>query len=84
MKRWIKIMGIAIMGGGILFVGFAYDLLFAGIPYQDPTPEIQSRWEFHSAVAGHICLVGFLILLLGIIAIPVIWLRTRQRQSPYE
>lgn len=29
-----------------------YDIVFAGIPYQDPTPDLQARYAFHRSIAG--------------------------------
>ena len=52
MKRLMKIADLPILGLLILIAGFGYDVLFAGIPYQDPTPELQSRRESHKSIAG--------------------------------
>ena len=41
--------------GVVLFVGgWVYDVVFAGIPYPDPTPEQQANWDFHKTVASYI------------------------------
>lgn len=70
MKRWLK--ALAAPGIGILIVmgGFVYDVAFAGIPYQDPTPELQARYDCHRAVAGAIYTTGSVVFLLGIVAMP--------------
>jgi hypothetical protein len=47
-------IGVFITGLLLLMLGFCYDLLFAGIPYQDPTPELTASYEFHSRVAERI------------------------------
>lgn len=52
--------------------------MFAGIPYQDPTPELQSRWDFHKSVAGILYISGSIVFLLGITAMPIIWIRMRK------
>jgi len=39
MKRHWPLV-LIIVGITIIFVGFVYDVLFAGIPYQDPTPAL--------------------------------------------
>jgi hypothetical protein len=75
MKRFVKIAGIPIAGFFILIVGFMYDLFFAGIPYQDPTPELQARWEFHKSVADVFYTGGSILFLVGLIAMPVIWMK---------
>ena len=77
-KRILKIAGLPMVGFAIVITGFVYDVLFAGIPYQDPTPELQSRWEFHKSVAGGFYKTGGIVL-LGLLAIPVIWKMTRRK-----
>jgi hypothetical protein len=50
----------------VIICGLFYDLFFAGIPYQDPTPEMSARYAFHSAIAAAIYTIGFGGLLVGI------------------
>ena len=73
-------------GFALVLIGFVYDMLFAGIPYQDPTPEMQSRWVFHQSVADVFYVTGAVILLLGLLAAPVIWIvagkRLRRLNTP--
>lgn len=79
MKRIIKITGIPVLGLLIVLAGFTYDVIFAGIPYQDPTPELQARYDFHSSIAGLIYKTGGIVLLVGIVVIPVIWKKTKRK-----
>ena len=81
MKRIFKITGLAVLGLLIVLAGFAYDVLFAGIPYQDPTPELQARYDFHSSIAGLIYKTGGIVLLVGIVVIPVIWKKTKRKSK---
>lgn len=72
MARWIKwLIPIAIMACGVvaLFAGFAYDLGFAGIPYQDPPPELAARYAFHSRIASVIRWGGLLMVAIGVIGL---------------
>lgn len=78
MKTSIQTVTAPLIGVGIIIIGFVYDVLFAGIPYQDPTPELQARYDFHSAVAGLLYKSGGFVVLLGLVAIPFI-LRRRKR-----
>lgn len=71
--RFVKVAGPAALGLFVLVTGFVYDAFFTGVPYQDPTPEILSRWEYHSSVASLLYRTGAVILLAGIAAAPVIW-----------
>jgi predicted MFS family arabinose efflux permease len=75
--RGIKVIAVPLLGLLIVLTGFVYDVIFAGIPYQDPTPEMQARYEFHSSVAGWIQLSGGILFLVGLIAIPFILKKKR-------
>jgi len=48
--------------------GFIYDVMFAGIPYQDPTPEMSARYAHHAHVASMIRWFGAAVSLLGVVA----------------
>jgi hypothetical protein len=67
MKRNLPLL---IVGLGILLIvgGFIYDVMFAGIPYQDPTPEMSTRYAYHSRIASTICTIGGGAFLVGVIA----------------
>ena len=78
MKRILQIIATPLVGIVIVMSGFVYDVLFAGIPYQDPTPELQARYDFHSAVAGWFYKTGGILFLVGLIAIPIILKKTKQ------
>ena len=71
-------MAIPLIGILIVMSGFVYDVLFAGIPYQDPTPELQARYEFHSCVAGWFYKAGGILFMGGLLVIPIILKRTKQ------
>jgi hypothetical protein len=45
-------------GATLIVSGFAYDLEFAGLPYQVPTAGMQERWLFHKGVSERILLTG--------------------------
>ncbi len=49
-------------------VWFVYASLFAGIPYQDPTPEIAANYAFHSKISNSIIILGLGSLLIGLIS----------------
>jgi hypothetical protein len=56
---------VVISGTLIIAGGFAYDVIFAGIPYQDPTPAMQARYDFHANVASTLYRVGILAVSAG-------------------
>jgi len=62
-------------------IGFVYDIIFAGIPYPDPTPEHQSDWQLQKFIASIFYKTGGIIFLLGIAAIPAVWIRTKNVDS---
>ena len=53
-------VGICLMLGGLIWGG-----LFAGVPYQDPTPEMQATWDMHVMVAEGLLATGAAMLVLG-------------------
>jgi hypothetical protein len=80
MNLFIKLLLTPILGIFLFFVGFTYDIIFAGIPYQDPTPELQANYVFHSNIASGIYLLGGILFLFGIILIPVILLNRKRKK----
>lgn len=66
------------LGIVIVLSGLVYDVMFAGIPYQDPTPELQASYSFHASVAGIIYRTGEIVLVVGLLAIPFIWRKYRK------
>jgi len=56
--------------GGVLIVfgGFIYDGMFAGIPYQDPTPEMSASYAHHAGIASVMRWYGVAVFLFGAVA----------------
>jgi hypothetical protein len=52
----------------VLVAGFLYDVKFAGIPYQDPTPEMSASYGRHSLIASTLCFIGAGAFLAGCFA----------------
>ncbi len=63
MQRFWPLILMAV--GWLLIVG---GFLWAGIPDQDPTPEMSARFAYHHAVADRILQVGGGLLLFGSLA----------------
>lgn len=78
MTRRLPIVLLA-LGLLVAVAGFAYDLVFAGIPYQDPTPEMAARYRFHSRIASMMERSGAAVFLFGVLSFPVIALRAAWR-----
>ena len=66
MKIFIETIALPILGLFTVIAGFVYDVIFAGIPYQDTTPELQSRWEFHKSIEDMFYKFGGIVLLVGV------------------
>jgi hypothetical protein len=61
MKRWWPLGVIAaslVLGSLVCAAGWMYDVVFAGIPYQDPTPELAARYTLNAQIASLIRWVG--------------------------
>jgi hypothetical protein len=58
--------GAVVLGFLLLAGGFAYDVAFAGIPYQDPTPELAARYAAHQEIAGWIGRAGLAVVVVGV------------------
>jgi hypothetical protein len=71
--------GLVAIGVGLLFLGggFLYDILFAGIPYQDPTPALQQQYAANAATAQTLYALGGAIILVGIVIGVVQWVQRR-------
>lgn len=68
MKKNIKIEKyLFIISGIVILLGFLYDVYFAGIPYQDPPPEILESYELHNFVATTITKIGFILLIISLV-----------------
>jgi len=63
------VIGLAILGGGLF-----YDTMFAGIPYQDPTPEMSARYARESEIASTMMKVGAWVFLFGLVVYVARWL----------
>lgn len=75
MARFIKSLQIPLVGLFVVFIGLLYDLWFAGLPYQDPTPEMQAKWNLHNNIANMIMGAGLALCFGGLMAALFIWLR---------
>ncbi len=61
-RRIVTAIAIGIV---LILAGLLYDIVFAGIPYQDPTPEMSARYARHSRIAAGIRWTGVTVFLFG-------------------
>jgi len=53
------------IGALLLVIGFVYDIVFAGIPFQDAPPGLVNKYELNTEIAQWIMLTGLLLLVAG-------------------
>jgi hypothetical protein len=60
---------LLLIGAGLALImtSFVYNVVFAGIPYQDPPPELAARYAFHVSVANALFWLGSGVFLAGVI-----------------
>lgn len=81
-KRYILcqiINAVTIAGIIILFIGLYYFIIKAGIPYQDPTLEMQIQYEVNARIGDVLMGSGFKLAICGGIirfVLHLIWKKT--------
>ena len=58
---------LIISGAVILLIGLYYMIIKAGIPYQDPTVEMQIQYEINMGIGNVLSLTGFCMTLVAVI-----------------
>lgn len=68
-------------GLGLVLAGFVHDMRFAGLPHQDPPPDLQATWLFHKAIAEWVIAGGFSVLMSGVTCgfLAYLWRTSRRR-----
>ena len=81
-SRWRMLL--LVVGVFVVLSGFAYEVNYVNIPYQDPPPELAASQAHHQLVAGRIVLIGSVMTLVGVLsAVVVRVLRSwRSRRAP--
>ena len=75
----MKTLFLPLLGLLILIAGFLYFVTFAGLPYPDPTPELQAEWKYHENISWIILKIGGFVLFVGLLAIPFLLKKTIPR-----
>jgi len=81
MKRTAAIA--VVLGFVLIGAGYAYDSMFAGIPYQDPTPELAARYAYHAGIAAWIGRAGLAVLVVGL-GMALFWQGLRRLRGEQE
>ena len=56
---------LIIAGAVIMLIGLYYLIIKAGIPYQDPTVEMQIQYEINMGIGNVLSLTGFCMTVLS-------------------
>lgn len=62
LKKYLFLLGIT-----IIVIGFLYDIMFAGIPPQDPPTQLMEKYNQNTFVSNLIIKLGLLIMIIGIV-----------------
>ena len=66
MKKYHSILNAVILAGIVLlFLGLFYLVIKAGIPYQDPTPAMQTRYAVNMEIGDTLTKIGAGMTLTG-------------------
>ena len=86
LKRAINEICSAVFLAGllILITGIYYIAIKAGIPYPDPTAELQVQYAVNYGIGSTLSRLGLIIALCGGIVRMIIWRRFRSRQSLFD
>ncbi len=81
MKYMLRTWSSAVLlAGCIVFtVGVYYEMIKAGIPYQDPPLALQIQYAVNKGIGEELCRIGFFTILAGLAFRLVVWLLTRNR-----
>ena len=79
--RLLSPLAILVAGVGLLVAGFVYDVLFANLPYQDPSPEQQAAWLRNKTIAGWVQAAGLLLVISGALSALVFHLSKRRTRN---
>lgn len=58
---------LVLAGLALMLAGFAYAMIFAGIPFPDPTPEMAADYARQLAIADGLALAGLILFAAGAI-----------------
>ncbi len=72
--------GAVLLAGCIVFaVGAYYEVIKAGIPYQDPPLELQIQYAINLGIGDELCRHGYFPILAGAAVRLAVWLLIKKR-----
>lgn len=72
---------ILLAGIVILIIGLYYMIIKAGIPYQDPTPELQLQYSIDMGIGDVLTTVGLCTTMVGAVCRIIIGIISRKKKA---
>ena len=72
---------LIISGAVILLIGLYYMMIKAGIPYQDPTTEMQIQYEINMGIGNILSLTGFCMTVIAVIIRVVLGVLSKKKNA---
>ena len=72
---------LIISGAIILLIGLYYMMIKAGIPYQDPTTEMQIQYEINLGIGNVLSLTGFCMTVIAVIIRVVLGVVSKKKNA---
>ena len=72
---------LIISGAIILLIGLYYMMIKAGIPYQDPTTEMQIQYEINMGIGNVLSLTGFCMTVISVIIRVVLGVVSKKKNA---
>ncbi len=68
-NQFLKNLSLAFLLAGviILLIAAYYSIVKAGIPYQDPPPELQIQYAVNAGIGDELFKIGLIVAALGIL-----------------
>lgn len=77
-RKIVKVM--AVLGGVFLMAGFYFTMVKAGLPYQDPTPEMVAQYERDMGIGMVLLLAGLGTGIFSLVYSVVCFLRKKIKE----
>lgn len=77
--RYLRLGTLVAAGVLLLIAGLVYSVVFAGIPYQDPTPQMYATWKSYQRIGDSLMISGLVVLASGGLWVLVRWIARPRR-----
>jgi hypothetical protein len=74
----MKVSKYVLWGGvSIIVAGLGYDIMYAGIPYQDAPADLLAEYNRNQRISNWIINAGLLIAAMGVLSMIAVWVGCR-------